>query len=203
MSAQIGNLPRVMARLDEIWRAQDAPVAHYAAPGLTDGEMDALAATAGMVIPPELRLWWGWHNGTIEAPDEEIEADTACCYWNLITLEAAITLREIQLEMPRYPDDPVLAGCYWRDSWLPVSGAGNSLTYVDTARISSGGLTPVFRTDAMWEAGWDVPVASSFTAAAATIARVIEEGNFAWSRAAHSWLVLDEELPDDVDARFF
>jgi cell wall assembly regulator SMI1 len=49
------------------WRKHDAPIARRLAPGLSDAEMDALAAPLGLGVPPEARAWWGWHNGAQNA----------------------------------------------------------------------------------------------------------------------------------------
>jgi hypothetical protein len=199
----IHRLPRLLDRLDQLWREQGASIAHYAAPGLTDAEIDALAASAGIVVPPELRLWWGWHNGVLEHGVEEFEASTIVTYLDLLSLETALEIRAANLALPTYPDDPVLGDWYWRESWLPVIGSGNPALYVDTNTVTEAELSPVYRFDAMWERGWNVPVTSSFTAAVATIVRVIEERCFGWSEQDSAWVVLNEDLPPDIDQRFF
>jgi hypothetical protein len=204
MTAMIQHLPALLARLDELWAEQGAPISHYAAPGLTDSEIDAVAAPAGIVVPPELRLWFGWHNGVLEHGPEEWWADQMVNYWKLLSLESAMELRATSLAVPRPdPADPVIGDWYWRDSWLPVSGAGNDMLYVDAGRITAAALTPVFRSDVMWERGWTVPVTSSFTAAVATIVRVIEQRHFGWSEKENAWVVLNDDLPCDVDWRLF
>jgi hypothetical protein len=46
-------------------------------------------------------------------------------------------------------------------------------------------------------------VTSSFTAAVATIVRTIDEGYFGWSKDEDAWVTLKQDLPCDIDPRFF
>lgn len=53
----------LLARLEEAWAAQGAPIAGNRTPGLSDDEMDEITAPLGLSLPLEARVWWGWHDG--------------------------------------------------------------------------------------------------------------------------------------------
>jgi hypothetical protein len=54
-----------LQRFEDALRSAHAPIARCWAPGLTDAEIDALAAPADLAIPEEARRWWRWHNGVL------------------------------------------------------------------------------------------------------------------------------------------
>lgn len=45
------------------WRRLGAPIAEALLPGLVEEEMRRIADRAGLRLPRELRVWWGWRNG--------------------------------------------------------------------------------------------------------------------------------------------
>jgi cell wall assembly regulator SMI1 len=46
------------------WREQGAAIADDLRPGLAEAEMQAAAEPFGLALPAEVRVWWGWHDGT-------------------------------------------------------------------------------------------------------------------------------------------
>jgi hypothetical protein len=54
----------LLDRFDASLRALGAPIVDAWAPGVSDGEIDALMLPLGVDLPTEARVWWGWHNGT-------------------------------------------------------------------------------------------------------------------------------------------
>jgi hypothetical protein len=64
-----GSLPvilnaELLASLEQRWRAAGALYLDEMAPGLTDEEINAIAAPLGFGLPEEARQWYRWHNGS-------------------------------------------------------------------------------------------------------------------------------------------
>jgi len=57
------RLEELLPRLEQLWAQLGAPIADQLAPGLTEAELSARERAAGLSLPAELRIWWGWHDG--------------------------------------------------------------------------------------------------------------------------------------------
>jgi hypothetical protein len=55
-----------LERFEAALTSVGVPITRCWAPGLTDAEIDALAASVNLTLPEEARRWWRWHNGVVE-----------------------------------------------------------------------------------------------------------------------------------------
>jgi hypothetical protein len=62
----------LLARLEQAWAAQGAPIAGNSTPGLSNEEMDDMTEPLGLRLPIEARVWWGWHDGVAWRPNGEL-----------------------------------------------------------------------------------------------------------------------------------
>src|SRR4051812_27326402 len=53
----------LLTKLERQWQRKGSRIVEALNPGLTDAEIDDLAAPLGHPIPEEARRWWRWHNG--------------------------------------------------------------------------------------------------------------------------------------------
>jgi cell wall assembly regulator SMI1 len=102
------------------WRDQHAPITALLRPGLTDEEIDATTAPAGIRLPEEARRWWRWHDGAL--PDALSRGGAAHIGPNIefLSLTQAVAERAETLELFRQLRE---AGDtrYWSESWLPIA----------------------------------------------------------------------------------
>jgi cell wall assembly regulator SMI1 len=107
------TLPDLLARVDQ-WLAKHRPrFAKALLPGATPAECTALQSALGHVLPEELRLWLGWHNG--QSPDIVGAFESS---WSLLsTRQIAEVKKELDAE----------ASANWHAAWIPFldDDAGN------------------------------------------------------------------------------
>lgn len=189
------RLRHLLERLEEHWWRQGADIARALQGGLTDGEIDALMAPLGIRLPDELRIWWGWHNGT--EPLDTIGPGG----WDFVPLQRAIEYYHGWLDYGAEsvaPDIPAMAEAYWHVPWFPIVSLGgpNIVLYVDTAEAQPGDTVPVKLLDAtIWEnyLGNRVP---SFTDAVQLWIDALDNGYHWWSSDyGGSWQHRYAEIP--------
>jgi cell wall assembly regulator SMI1 len=106
LSAAAGDVPSLLARLDD-WLAKHRPRYHAGLlPGAGAGDLDALAQVIGKPLPQELRQWLGWHNGQ---HDEMIGS-----FYEAFNLMSAAQIAAAWQDRSAGP----IAG--WDSSWIPL-----------------------------------------------------------------------------------
>ncbi len=176
------QLVSVLNELEAAWRRCGAPIADALAPGLNSDEIDALTKSAELTVPPGLKLWWGWHNGIDPGCDDPAASDTGMAY-NLISLQQALEIRAMHLDVCGEPYNEETADVYWRTSWLPFAGPGKDLLFVDTA---SPAATPVREKNWIWEELLTVR-AFTLTEVAEAWLHVVARGWVFWVPDAGAW----------------
>ena len=186
---------RLLQELESQWRREGAPVAGLLAPGLSDAQIDELVEPLGIVLPEELRVWWRWHNGLAEKPDEHQRGSIGPGDWHPMSLREA---RDRYLQEPHRKDWPD-GDLYWRDAWFPFANLSNDVLFVDTSRIDPrGDAAPVrIRKWFGWE-GYDVDIAPSLAVVLATWVRALREGYYWWDRDEGVWHDRIAEAPIDL-----
>ena len=177
-----GRLVSVLNELEAAWRRCGAPIADALAPGLSSDEIDALTMSAELTVPPGLKLWWGWHNGIDPSCGDPAASDTGMAY-NLISLQQALEIRAMLLDVCGEPYNEETADVYWRASWLPFAGPGKDLLFVDTSDTRA---TPVRELNWAWEEFLTVR-ADTLTEVAEAWLHVVTRGWVFWVPDAGAW----------------
>lgn len=189
-------LEQKLTRLEAAWVRQGAPIVDFLAPGLSEDELDQWERETGMRLPPELRVWWAWHDGAADQPPAGVPYSRTIgpgC-WEFLSLENATAARSWRLGMNwrTYPQDPDDWQGDWADPWLPVVTMDDQCLFVDCATVTPGGHVPVMD----WRSD-DV-----FTACAVSVSQLIDFWVFAleedlsrWSPELGNWHQRTEDLP--------
>ncbi|WP_213006570.1 SMI1/KNR4 family protein [Paractinoplanes toevensis] len=175
-----------LLRLEAAWRAQGAPIAGDLAPGLNDAEIDALLAADELMLPAELRRWWGWHDGVRSGVWNEPVSQVGAGSWAFLSLSEALEQRRSEISMGGggFPADPDDWAGQWAPWWLPVALAGSAYLFADLS--AEGEKTPIH----LWaQQPDDVFTARfpSFGDVVAGWADGIERGFFVWSAERNEW----------------
>jgi hypothetical protein len=108
--------------LEARWRDMDAPVLARLRRGLSEAEMDALAAEYGHELGEQQRAWWAWHDGVegfdgpLDDPNLWVKPHTVPCSLK----EALDFAAEATTWNP--PPEEIAAGIeplLWDPDWLP------------------------------------------------------------------------------------
>jgi cell wall assembly regulator SMI1 len=141
-------LQYLLADLEAALREVEAPVVDFLRPGLSDEEMDRLCQSHGLVLPGELRAWWGWHNGTdIAAARERTPRGRGAGLAILAyqpSLEEALDYRVTLMAEAQATSPQVALEQYWRPSYLPLT-LGSNHTWI--ADLGAGDAVRVRRMD--------------------------------------------------------
>ena len=146
----------LLTELAACWIEQDAPILRTLRPGLSEPEIDAIAAGIGLVRPHEARVWWGWHDGADfrrAAPgDVSIGGGPGLSYAPLdqaVELAVAGSLRAervIRGQTGRFAE----LSYWWEPSWLPISRRPGGPIVLDCA-VREGAPSPILRINGMDE----------------------------------------------------
>lgn len=123
----------LLEKVEEHLRSVDHPVLRRLRPGLSDEQMDELTAPHGLVLGPELRAWWSWHDGVDVARDEPLTQSTCLLRGKTaLSLTAAIEdrneMRNAVLDSPNDDYDP---DDEWPPSWVKLIAPQNYLAAVN------------------------------------------------------------------------
>lgn len=143
------NLKALLARLENHWIDQGAPILQHIRPGLTTGEISELLEPIGLRLPTEAHIWFQWHDGVDLGPN--LRRDTHIGNWfRPLSLSRAVEdrqrLRALADQFER--DGLSVAEHYWWPTWFPIGRKGNDPLVVDCSR-DEGSPTPVWTVD--WE----------------------------------------------------
>jgi len=187
----------LLGRLQGLWNAQGAPVAHYALPGLTEGRLDEVARTSGFQLAGELREWWAWHNGVAEAPGVPLSTLTAGPgAWELLSLDGALADRTTWMQtMAR-------TGLPWDPTWLPlVAGPQNSRILARTAE-GDGYHVPMGFMMLPYEGELGATVAGSLAEVVALWVLALEERYYWYDSTLGGWESRWADVPLELKMRW-
>ncbi|MET8152352.1 SMI1/KNR4 family protein [Actinoplanes sp. NPDC049668] len=181
-------------RLLASWRSHRAPVADHLSPGLGDGELDAVERSTGLVLPLEMRRWWGWHDGVRRrVPGSRLGPESRLgVAWDFLSLSEALQARARLIELTEefVEDDEVR----WLPEWLPVVSYDSSYLFVACAAPRAD-RSEVRR----WDREPDDPYtvrASSWTDAVTVFADLLESGDYTYSTETERWDGPERPSPD-------
>jgi hypothetical protein len=121
-------LREALAGMEHEWRRLGAPIVPRLRPGLSDEQLDDLGRRFGWNLPLEVRVLWGWHDGTdqIDHPWKQSIGPGAFSF-----LSAEDALQETEQQRKWAPDEPPEEPG-WRRRWLLIMNEGPQRLYVDT-----------------------------------------------------------------------
>jgi cell wall assembly regulator SMI1 len=192
----------LLVRLEAAWSEQGAAITDLLAPGASADEMAAWEDRSGLTLPPELRIWWGWHDGC----DWRNPLPGTLRYDGIIgpaadflSMDEALRARDARLAM-NWREPPASDADWegdWRPDWLPVIGREAHVLFVDCSTVTPSGSVPLRRWDHTPE---DVftPAAASFSHAVASWVDMIEQGFFRWSTDDHGWRYRWLDVPEHL-----
>lgn len=182
------------ALLDELnaqWVRLGAPIARALRPGLSEQQLDAVAERLGVSLPRELRELWAWHDGA----DPDSYRDIGPGGYEFLSTEEVVEAhgmnRAIHAESPA-PD--VLPEMFWHESWIPFMTQDAQRLYVDAARETTTGSSPVRLVTWEWE-DFTVDRAPSLAAAVSMWTWLLESGYYRWSGDSYGEPVDYSQIP--------
>jgi hypothetical protein len=102
----------LLAEFENALYEAGAAITSVWSPGLSDVEIDRLAAPHGLVLPEEARRWWRWHNGF----DESATAGQ----WEITPRRTLIDLATALEEFAERRAE--LKDVYDADAWIQLAG---------------------------------------------------------------------------------
>jgi hypothetical protein len=166
-------------------RSIGAPVEGWARPGLDRQTIDETAASLGLRLPAEGRMWWQWHAGPTEMGKGKLFGPSGPA----ITLEEAVeTYREsrriAEKSAHAWPDED--SDFIWNPMWFPIKGV--ELPVAIDCSVSETDPTPVLFVD--WQAidGFFEPKAASIAEMVGWWIDAIDAGAWEWDASQSRWL---------------
>lgn len=105
------------------------------APPPSDGEVQTRLEELGVQVPPEVRTWWGWHNGIV--PGESLLIAGSAL--RLASVDVAIQATLLQREIAESVEID------WPRSWLVLlPDLGGDLVVVETDHNASTRCSPIY-----------------------------------------------------------
>lgn len=194
------------------WVEQDAPILRNLRPGLSDAEMDELAAPLGITLCDEARVWWGWHDGAKTRRPGRNDRSIGSISVRYIPLAEAITLaregHEIAEKVARGQTGIPAEPRYWWDpSWLPITPVSRGSIVLDCA-VEPEEPSPIRRIDhtdlvlthprtideANRVGGFRTPKARSFRELVQWWIEAFDVGAYRYDKGADRWIYEPERL---------
>lgn len=120
--------PELLDRLIACWRNACADdLLHALLPGVSENELNELELRLDLVVPSELRTWWGRLGGASGWP--------WTFAWDLLSVDEAAAAAEFNRQIVLdVRDDPAVAQpTEWQPQWLPFTTADGASLFFDTA----------------------------------------------------------------------
>jgi cell wall assembly regulator SMI1 len=165
-------------------RACGAPVAQHLRPGLSDDEIERLAAPFGLSLSREARTWWGWHDGVDPELRPTTERDLGGPLQGFVTLGEALAgygrcRRFLLDELGNRADQD------WPPSWLPVTAYSGGDFVVCDCSGDSGAPSTIHIVE--WEDPDPAPRAESFGDMVSAWIEAIDVGRWIYDRDTRRW----------------
>ena len=184
------RLEELLPRLEQLWAQLGAPIADQLAPGLTEAELSARERAAGLSLPAELRIWWGWHDGVRRLQPGTrlgLESLVGVGPWEFLSCVESLDERALMSRV---------AGELWQPTWLPVLAFDAHRVFVDCGQDQDGRV-PVRVWDAQPD-DLDRHRLPSFAALVALWVQLLEAGSVAWSDQRPVWPGGRQDLPAEL-----
>ncbi|MDQ1725586.1 MAG: hypothetical protein QOG52_2614 [Frankiaceae bacterium] len=193
---ELGLVTRLQL-LEEQLAAQGAPVARALQPGLSHGEVAALARDKGLTFPRELREWYVWHDGVAGEEDAEHYVDVG-----LGNAMVPLTWAEAALHYDTLTsaESQVATGKTYHWYWWPITYFIGGINLVVDIRGDDGEPCPVHKVDGRGDRSgdWEEARAPSMTAMVALWNRALSEQWWRWDHDewADTYAAMPEDLAD-------
>jgi cell wall assembly regulator SMI1 len=188
------TLPQLLIDLEAQWRRLDAPIAMRLRPGLSDADLAAVGHRLGGVsLPTELRQLWAWHDGAEPGGRRDIGPGA----YDFLTTDEVVAAHQRELRIQGTPveaDDSEVADMYWHRSWVPFMTQGPQRLYIDCARRTTTGLSPVRLVTWEWE-NHDVDRATSLTAAVSLWTWLLGCNYYHWGEGGVGKPIAYDDIP--------
>jgi hypothetical protein len=168
-------------------------VAEHLRPGLTEEEFEHFEGMTALRLPAELRVWWGWHNGT------SIPCPIGPGWWLYLPLHDALARYTYHRNVLERVQGGHHLGLEWRWSYFPFThryAGPNDALFVDIDQDPDE-PSPVWYFEPMKE-WFDAPRVPSLTAAVQLWVDLLESDAWHWNAEEDGWDVVDERVPYDV-----
>jgi cell wall assembly regulator SMI1 len=188
------ELPRMLDRLDWLWRGVQHPALNRLRPGLSLGQIDQLAAAAGVRVSDEARVWWMWHDG-VDGAAKVRDPQTLVPGWTLLSLSDAIRLRDNRRALiAEWGAD---ADREWPLPWIPLANdVGGQIITCDCSGPAEHDA-PIHVVDFHDESFEEAHVASLSDMVSLWL-RAFDEGWWAWTGT--DWKLPEPgDVPLDID----
>lgn len=183
-------LPQLLTRLEDVWRANGAPIADHLAPGATPEHLNAIEARIGYPIPYELRVWWEWHDGVQRLQPGTRggrETEIGPGAWEFLSVEEAVEEWESRTAASAVGNFlPGFWNGQWYRHWLPVVRFHAYTLFVDCLSETRENTVPVRKFEHTPEDPF-TPVAGAFTVAVLIWVEQLEQGVYQWSDEHQQW----------------
>jgi cell wall assembly regulator SMI1 len=189
----------MLGALEARWREQEAPIAEGLRPGLHESELRAAIEPLEIRLTNEVRLWWGWHDGTARS----LTSHAIGLDWIYLTLEQA--LARCKQERAAAADalgDGVDSSETWQAGWFPLAARGDGAAMVCDCSVPEAAPTPVHFVH--WEkVGSDslLPVAPSLGTVVRWWTEALDRRAWVFDHPQGLWRHHPEQLADPRLAR--
>ncbi|HEY7933172.1 MAG TPA: SMI1/KNR4 family protein [Solirubrobacteraceae bacterium] len=180
--------PSMLDVYEELLRAQGVPVDEWLNPGLTKEEMDTKAASIGLTLPTEARVWWEWHDGESRDSRESALGPFKPFLPLDVAIEQYMMSRDVAMKAAE-PDNPPLddPDFLWPPVWLPIGGDGGHPVVIDCS-VAEGEPTP------LWAVMWAAAVEDRAELASPSLGQMVawriealENGAWKWDPETSYW----------------
>lgn len=190
------SLPDLLRHVEQIWRAQSAPVALHLAPGATREQLDLFESTTGLPLSTELRQWWSWHNGVL--PQERYDLAARCIGpggWELMSLD------EARVDRDEWATTKSSYGLPWDTSWLPIARCAQNARVIARTHDNDGDRTPIGIVELPYEGEFGAPVTDSLTAIVTIWTSMLDDRYYWFDTSTGTWEDRFAETPLDLRLR--
>lgn len=192
MTTDSAELPRLLDRLEEIWRRQSAPLLAHLRPGLTREQMDNILEPTGLSMPVEGEIWWSWHDGT--TPGLTWGDRIIGPRYIYMTLAECV---EHYLGRARSPH-PRNDGA-WPAYCLPIATTGARPVVGIETKVPAGASSPVYVVAWGDDEESDKPKAPSLTQAVRYWITAYEIGAWRYDEVTSQWTHNADLIPPELD----
>lgn len=182
------TLHRALEGLRTEWERVDAGIVDQLPPGLTRNELDAIEVEFGHALPAEVRELWSWADGT--------NGEASVGPGSYVFLSSRGALKEYRVNREIHPEGTYedIPEMYWHETWMPVFVQGPQRLYVDVARDTVSGRSPVRLVSWEWE-DFDVDQAPSIEHTVWQWTWLLQAGYYSWDGETGSWDVRFTDIP--------
>ncbi len=189
-----------LQRLEQAWVDQGAPIAEHLAPGATEAHLDEIEHRVGCALVPELRAWWGWHDGVVRRQPGTLlgrETRIGPGGWEFLSSTEAVQERDRRRAdwgVGNAGDSDENWQGQWRTEWLPFLTFDAYALFIDCRQVSPVGTSPVRRYDHTPD---DVftPIAGALYQAVGVWMYLLEERYYEWDPDQQGWVDRYQEIP--------